>query len=1723
MTSLAIGIWPSWALWIAAAVALLFTAYRSVAPFIARLKPGQRNSRADGLDIVYDPSKNQTAVNPQFEIVAVHGLGAHPEHTWEGKSIDKVKPKVHLLRDLLPRAFPTARILSFSYNSDWLVDAPEKTAQQIGHRLAERLAEHRGEALRLPIIFIGHSFGGIVIKQVRSLLSVCLLHFIEHVTQALCAMARSSSAMEDTRGIIFLGTPHQGSSLSIAASILGKLTALLGSNTALLLTLQSNHNQLSDLEDEFRRVATDKQITSFYETKPTFYLGLSLGCVSLLSHCVESFLTPHSVDTDHAGLNKFNGPDDAAFREIKTVIEKLRAKPLIQQADDVLLDKHYTSARLTIKRLSGEELPMDQCYINLAIVEQVQAKMPQDELEAKDSAPKSSPFSLFARLNVETPSDQNQVQLKDLFGRRKRSDGTEILPRRVLIRGRAGVGKTTLCKKMVHEFVRGGMWRDLFDRVLWVPLRNLKERPAPGYNLEKFFFDEFFRLQGDESGKVFAKETRKDLKHDRTLFILDGWDEVNQIATASSDMSRFLCDELLRQPNIIITSRPYASIPTRDQPIDLELETIGFNPTQVDEYIEKTHDKTDAKKVDEIKTFLQRHELVRSLVRVPIQLDAFCYCWDDNNYGNNKVETMTALYQAIQTSLWRKDIPRLGEERKALNVQTNELKHSDQVLIERDVREEIGFLEHLAFDGLVADRLEFEWADINRTWANEITHDRIRWPGNTLPCLSFLRTSDPSAKSTNQTYHFIHLTFQEYFAARYFARHWNTHRSFESNQQNKEQITPQRFLRKHKYNARYNIMWRFVVGLLDEKEKAGSFFEEIEREPVDVLGPAHQRLVMHCLNEALKLPKRLRRQREEKLLQWVLFERDFTKESTFIRDSEIPEGVLNCALRASGDKTVFLDALSRSQGHLSDATMAALIELFKDENSYVRSSAADALGKQSTLSDATVAALVELFKDEDRNVRRSAADTLGKQSTLSDATITALVELFKDEDSDIRRSATNTLGKQSILSDTTIAALVELLKDEDRFVQRSATDALGNQSTLSDTTIAVLVELLKDEDRFVQSSAADALGNQSTLSDTTIAALVELFKDEDSDIRRSATNNLGKQSILSDTTIAALVELLKDEDRFVRRSAADALGNQSTLSDTTIAALVELLKDEDRYVQWSAANALGNQSTLSDATMAALVELFKDKNSNVRRSAANTMGSQSTLSDATIAALVELFKDENSYVRRSAADALGNQSTLSDATIAALIELFKDEDRYVQWSAANALGNQSTLSDATVAALVELFKDKNSNVRRSAANTLGSQSTLSDATIAALVELLKDEDRFVRRSAADALGNQSTLSDTTIAALVELFKDEDSDIRRSATNTLGKQSILSDTTIAALVELLKDEDRFVRRSAADALGNQSTLSDTTITALVELLKDEDWHVRRSAADALGNQSTLSDATMAALVELFKDKNSDVRRSAANTLGSQLTLSDATIAALVEPLKDEDSDIRLSAANALGKQSTLSDATMAALVELFKDKDWHLQRSAADALGKQSTLSDATITTLVELFKDEDSAVRRSAARAIGKRSTLSDTTIAALVELLKDEDSSVRRSAADALGNQSTLSDTTIAALVELLKDEDRFVQSSAADALGNQSTLSDTTIAALVELLKDEDRYVRWSAADALGNQSTLSDTTIAALVELFKHEDSNASVFSQRHMPNRHFTVCVILKTQDLSIKAF
>lgn len=75
------------------------------------------------------------------------------------------------LRDFLPEDIPNARILTYGYDSKLLHNNSTASIHEFSQNLLEALTSARAgiEASRRPIIFIGHSLGGLVIKEVCAL------------------------------------------------------------------------------------------------------------------------------------------------------------------------------------------------------------------------------------------------------------------------------------------------------------------------------------------------------------------------------------------------------------------------------------------------------------------------------------------------------------------------------------------------------------------------------------------------------------------------------------------------------------------------------------------------------------------------------------------------------------------------------------------------------------------------------------------------------------------------------------------------------------------------------------------------------------------------------------------------------------------------------------------------------------------------------------------------------------------------------------------------------------------------------------------------------------------------------------------------------------------------------------------------------------------------------------------------------------------------------------------------------------------------------------------------------------------------------------------------------------------------------------------------------------------------------------------------------------------
>ena len=69
---------------------------------------------------------------------------------------------------MLPLLVPKARVMVYSYDSKWHLDAPRTRLQICGEDLIRIVHTYRGENTVRPIIFIGHSLGGNVIIHVSA-------------------------------------------------------------------------------------------------------------------------------------------------------------------------------------------------------------------------------------------------------------------------------------------------------------------------------------------------------------------------------------------------------------------------------------------------------------------------------------------------------------------------------------------------------------------------------------------------------------------------------------------------------------------------------------------------------------------------------------------------------------------------------------------------------------------------------------------------------------------------------------------------------------------------------------------------------------------------------------------------------------------------------------------------------------------------------------------------------------------------------------------------------------------------------------------------------------------------------------------------------------------------------------------------------------------------------------------------------------------------------------------------------------------------------------------------------------------------------------------------------------------------------------------------------------------------------------------------------------------
>ena len=268
------------------------------------LSPSQQVADT-GLTVVYEPKNGEPIVEyvtnmlgssrdlMHRSIILIHGLQGHPFNTWaaerDGKNstvLNKLssrarglfskkfapetlsatdKNRVFWPRDLLPDDCPRARILVFGYNTvvakHQLAGAANKNSIFAHSRdLLHEICRHRPP--ERPTIFVTHSLGGILIKEVRAYprRASMLLHpgLFSDISQtlAMCSTFNNSylqDILESTAGIVFMGTPHRGSSAAGIGEIARKVASvlLMDTNSLILDSLALKNSDLVRCQEVF--------------------------------------------------------------------------------------------------------------------------------------------------------------------------------------------------------------------------------------------------------------------------------------------------------------------------------------------------------------------------------------------------------------------------------------------------------------------------------------------------------------------------------------------------------------------------------------------------------------------------------------------------------------------------------------------------------------------------------------------------------------------------------------------------------------------------------------------------------------------------------------------------------------------------------------------------------------------------------------------------------------------------------------------------------------------------------------------------------------------------------------------------------------------------------------------------------------------------------------------------------------------------------------------------------------------------------------------------------------------------------------------------------------------------------------------------------------------------------------------------------------------------------
>ena len=892
-----------------------------------------------------------------------------------------------------------------------------------------------------------------------------------------------------------------------------------------------------------------------------------------------------------------------------------------------------------------------------------------------------------------------------------RTIDNESNPKRILLTGKAGIGKSLFCRKLLRDWANDELFKP-----------GPRNREFPDFAFAYLLTFRQLSLLGEQNVSLqdilncctlLDDQCRIDdlllqylVNHpEEVLIIIDGFDEYflqdyivgntherypnscQEKMPVAALCAKLINGQILGQSTVLITSRPDESDKLCEVRFHRNVEITGFSEQEVTEYIKSYFRENESMKHIVLEHITKNEDLL-SFAHVPVLCALMCLHFEwvlkaSGSYEDLPVK-VSELYSEVLSVFER-----------------NHIKKKQTFLGESTLDK----LSDFAAQSLLSRRFEFTEEEMKRLNLEEVDVEALRRGG-------LLHCGPPFMISISQTtkyFCFTHLTVHEYLAAR----------SFVKGREIPEGVS--------------TMVLQFIAGILSKTKDSNLMEELLKKLPI-----TEKELLLQakCLCEYND--KEFARNHFRHL---CIANKDYGKYVQFKGINDV-----DCIA-----VEFLLDVFSSMNEVDITSSNQSLSELII-QHSFLTPSGVKRICRALQSNFCAVNGLTLLLcgliaKCVQPHIRMLVSTKLLylnlRGNLLTDVGVAILSEAIKQSSCQL---TTLDLGCNQI-SDYGVASLSEGLKQST--CQLTTLDLDGNQ--ISDYGVASLSEGLKQST--CQLTTLDLGGNQ--ISDYGVASLSEGLKQSTcqlttlylsdnriSDAGVASLSEALKQSScqlttlklagtkITDDGVASLSEALKQSS--CRLITLDLGGNQ--ISDAGVASLSEAIKQSS--CQLTTLKLAGTKIT--DDGVASLSEALKQSSCRL-----TTLGlGYNRITDAGVASLSEAIKQ--SSFQLTTLDLGGN--LLTDVGVASLSEALKQSSCQL----TTLVLGYNRIADAGVASLSEAIKQSSCRV-----TTLGlGYNRITDAGVASLSEAIKQSS--FQLTTLDLGGNRIT--DTGVASLSEALK-----------------------------------------------------------------------------------------------------------------------------------------------------------------------------------------------------------------------------------------------------------------------------------------------------------------------------------------------------------------------------